>query len=98
MKAGTLEPQDCSSLSIRSVVVARFVIEGAMMAADMAPGILRDYWGFSGRRQFDPEVFARLLAEADARLEAGLARTASTSWEAISIRVLSRSLVLKQGG
>ena len=73
LKAGTLEPQDC-------VLIDPFcgggtlVIEGAMMAADMAPGILRDYWGFSGWRQFDPEVFARLLAEADARLEAGLAR------------------------
>lgn len=73
LRAGTLEPQDC-------VLIDPFcgggtlVIEGAMMAADMAPGILRDYWGFSGWRQFDPEVFARLLAEADARLEAGLAR------------------------
>lgn len=76
LKAGTLEPQDC-------VLIDPFcgggtlVIEGAMMAADMAPGILRDYWGFSGWRQFDPEVFARLLAEADARLEAGLARMAT---------------------
>ena len=47
LKAGTLEPQDC-------VLIDPFcgggtlLIEGAMMAADMAPGILRDYWGFSG--------------------------------------------------
>ena len=48
------------------------VIEAAMLAADMAPGILRDYWGFTGWKQFDPIVFEGLLAEADERLEAGL--------------------------
>lgn len=48
------------------------VLEAAMMAADMAPGILRDYWGFTGWKQFDPAVLEGLLAEADARLEAGL--------------------------
>lgn len=48
------------------------VIEAAMMAADMAPGILRDYWGFTGWKQFDQYAFDRLIAEADERLEAGL--------------------------
>lgn len=49
-------------------------IEAAMMACDMAPGILRDYWGFLGWKQFDAALFDKLLAEADARLEAGLSR------------------------
>ena len=50
------------------------VLEAAMMATDMAPGILRDYWGFQGWKQFDQQLFDRLLAEADKRLEAGLQR------------------------
>lgn len=50
------------------------VLEAAMMAADMAPGILRDYWGFQGWKQFDQQLFDALLVEADERLEAGLQR------------------------
>lgn len=49
-------------------------IEAAMMACDMAPGLLRDYWGFFGWKQFDEALFNKLVAEADARLEAGLPR------------------------
>jgi len=49
-------------------------IEAAMIAADAAPGLLRDYWGFTGWHQHDDEIWASLLDEADARLEAGLER------------------------
>lgn len=48
-----------------------FVIEAAMMAVDMAPGLLRDYWGFEGWAGFDEDVWSDILAEADDRLEAG---------------------------
>lgn len=49
------------------------LIEGAMMAADIAPGLLRDYWGFLGWRQHDPGVWQCLLLDAAERKERGLA-------------------------
>ena len=73
LHAGTLDPANvllydpfCGS--------ATLVLEAAMMAADMAPGILRDYWGFQGWKKFNQQHFDVLLAEADKRLEAGLQR------------------------
>lgn len=51
-----------------------FLIEAAMMAADIAPGLLRDQFGFHHWLQFDAELFARLKAEAVERECAGLAR------------------------
>lgn len=49
------------------------VLEAAMMAADRAPGLMRDYWGFSGCADFDADAFDDVLADADERFEAGLA-------------------------
>ena len=48
-------------------------IEGAMIAADIAPGLLREYWGFLGWRRHRPEIWGALLADARRRREAGLA-------------------------
>lgn len=48
------------------------LIEGALMAADVAPGLLRAHWGFSGWRGHDPEVWAEVLAAAHERARAGL--------------------------
>ena len=50
------------------------VLEAAMMAADRAPGLTRDYWGFAGHADFDEAAFSVLLDEADARFAAGLER------------------------
>ena len=50
-----------------------FLLEGALMAADAAPGLLRDYWGFTGWRGHDAAVWDTLLAEARERRAAGLA-------------------------
>jgi 23S rRNA (guanine2445-N2)-methyltransferase / 23S rRNA (guanine2069-N7)-methyltransferase len=47
-------------------------IEAAMMAADIAPGLLRDYWGFTGWKQHDPAIWENLVADASARREQGL--------------------------
>lgn len=47
-------------------------IEAALIAADAAPGILRTSWGFQGWLRHDANIWARLLDEADRRLEAGL--------------------------
>lgn len=71
MRSGELLPADCL-LYDPFCGSGTLVLEAAMMAADMAPGILRDYWGFTGWKQFDRAVFETLVTEADERLEAGL--------------------------
>lgn len=50
------------------------LIEAAMQAADIAPGLQRSYFGFLTWQQHQPEVWQELLAEADARREQGLKR------------------------
>jgi len=49
------------------------LIEGAMMAADIAPGLQRHYFGFLGWRGHDAALWERLRREAAERREAGLA-------------------------
>ena len=48
------------------------LIEGVLMAADVAPGLKRAYFGFLGWRGHDADVWAALLAEANQRAEQGL--------------------------
>lgn len=48
------------------------LIEGALMAADVAPGAQRDYFGFLGWQQHDVMLWRGLLDEATQRGEAGL--------------------------
>jgi 23S rRNA (guanine2445-N2)-methyltransferase / 23S rRNA (guanine2069-N7)-methyltransferase len=48
-------------------------IEAALMAADVAPGLRRPYYGLSGWRQHDPVQWHALLEEAHARAERGVA-------------------------
>lgn len=50
------------------------LIEGAWMAADIAPGLLRAELGSPAWRAHAPEAWEALLEEARARREAGLAR------------------------
>ena len=50
------------------------LIEGAMMAADIAPGIARDTFGFTRWRNFQPDVWATLRAEAEQRRDSGTDR------------------------
>ncbi|MGQ0594384.1 MAG: bifunctional 23S rRNA (guanine(2069)-N(7))-methyltransferase RlmK/23S rRNA (guanine(2445)-N(2))-methyltransferase RlmL [Gammaproteobacteria bacterium] len=47
-------------------------IEAALMAFDIAPGLLRPYFGFLGWRGHHPILWAELLEEARARRVAGL--------------------------
>ena len=49
-------------------------IEAALMAADAAPGLLRDYFGFLKWKGHRPEIWERLLDEARERRAAGLMR------------------------
>ena len=54
--------------------VGTFLIEGAMMAADIAPNLRRERWGFSAWLGHVPALWNRLHAEAQQRAEAGLAK------------------------
>ncbi len=47
-------------------------IEGALMAADIAPGLLRKHWGFLGWKQHDEAIWQELLEEAQGRKQQGL--------------------------
>lgn len=49
-------------------------IEAAMIAADIAPGVDRPYWGFSGWKKHDANRWTALLADARKRREKGLAK------------------------
>lgn len=51
-----------------------FLIEGAMMAADVAPGLGRQRFGFEGWLGHDPQLWSRLRADAQARRAAGAKR------------------------
>lgn len=48
-----------------------FLVEAAWIAGDVAPGILRERWGFEGWRAYDPARFRDLVREARERREAG---------------------------
>lgn len=48
------------------------LVEGALMAADMAPGLKRSYWGFNGWLSHVPAIWQRLLSEAEQRAQEGL--------------------------
>jgi 23S rRNA (guanine2445-N2)-methyltransferase / 23S rRNA (guanine2069-N7)-methyltransferase len=50
------------------------LIEGALMAGDVAPGLQRDYFGFLRWSGFDPQIWSGLLEEAEERRAAGLSR------------------------
>jgi len=51
-----------------------FLTEGALIAADAAPALEREYFGFLGWRGHDAQLWERLLAEARARRVAGATR------------------------
>ena len=51
---------------------ATLLIEGAMMAADIAPGLERDYFGFDGWLGHVPSMWRRLVEEAEQRRDDGL--------------------------
>jgi len=48
------------------------LLEGAMIAADYAPGLLRDYFGFTGWKKHDAQCWKKLRAEAEQRKKIGL--------------------------
>ena len=54
--------------------VGTFLVEAAMMAADIAPNLKRECWGFSQWLGHVPALWKKLQAEAQERAAAGLAR------------------------
>ena len=55
--------------------VGTFLIEGAMMAADVAPNLRRERWGFSNWLGHIPATWQPLYEEAQQRAQTGLAKT-----------------------
>ncbi len=54
--------------------VGTFLVEAAMIAADVAPNMTRQQWGFSQWLGHVPAIWSRLHAEAEARAAAGMAK------------------------
>ncbi len=50
------------------------LIEGAMLAADIAPGLYRDHFGFKGWRRHNGKLWHQLVEEAEERRKIGLKR------------------------
>ncbi|MEH0740960.1 bifunctional 23S rRNA (guanine(2069)-N(7))-methyltransferase RlmK/23S rRNA (guanine(2445)-N(2))-methyltransferase RlmL [Vibrio cholerae] len=48
------------------------LIEAAMMAANMAPGVKRAKWGFESLEDFEPEVWAEIKSEAAVQARRGV--------------------------
>ena len=48
---------------------ATLLVEAACIAADMAPGLLRSYFGFINWKQHRPEVWEQLISEAGGRVD-----------------------------
>ena len=65
-QGGTLLDPMCGS--------GTMLLEGALIAADIAPGLQRDYFGFLGWKKHDAELWQGLLDEARQRREVGLAK------------------------
>ncbi|TQV81574.1 bifunctional 23S rRNA (guanine(2069)-N(7))-methyltransferase RlmK/23S rRNA (guanine(2445)-N(2))-methyltransferase RlmL [Aliikangiella coralliicola] len=49
-----------------------FLIEGAMMALDIAPGLYREYLGLFGWQQFNQKIWEQVKQEAEQRKQQGL--------------------------
>jgi 23S rRNA (guanine2445-N2)-methyltransferase / 23S rRNA (guanine2069-N7)-methyltransferase len=49
------------------------LLEGAMMAADMAPGLWRKHWSFENQSWHHPDQWQAIRKDAEARAERGLA-------------------------
>ena len=54
--------------------VGTFLVEAGMIAADIAPNLKRERWGFSAWLGHVPALWRKLHEEAQARAQAGLAR------------------------
>ncbi|MFC5077642.1 Ribosomal RNA large subunit methyltransferase K/L [Vibrio thalassae] len=56
------------------------LIEAAMLAANMAPGVKRKSWCFESLEDFEPEVWAEVKSEANVQARRGVKKTDSRFW------------------
>ena len=56
------------------------LIEAAMMAANMAPGVKRQSWGFESLEDFEPETWAEIKSEANVQARKGVKKTVARFW------------------
>ncbi|MGR5363246.1 bifunctional 23S rRNA (guanine(2069)-N(7))-methyltransferase RlmK/23S rRNA (guanine(2445)-N(2))-methyltransferase RlmL [Vibrio mediterranei] len=56
------------------------LIEAAMLAANMAPGVKRQSWCFEALEDFEPEVWAEVKSEANVQARRGVKNTDSRFW------------------
>ncbi len=67
-------------------------IEAAWIAADRAPNLLREYWGFNGWLGHIPALWKRILSEAQQRYKNGLERIPTilaSDWDSAALRAIS---------
>ena len=69
------------------------LLEAAMIAADYAPGLLRDYYGFMGWKQHDTECWDKLLVEAEQRKSVGIEKMPVVAGFDQSRRTVATALV-----
>jgi 23S rRNA (guanine2445-N2)-methyltransferase / 23S rRNA (guanine2069-N7)-methyltransferase len=75
LKAGWLETAQKNGVLVDPMCGSGTLpIEAALMAADIAPGLLRPYFGFSGWLGHDSRLWQQLVTEAETRRLTGLAR------------------------
>lgn len=53
------------------------LIEAAMLAANMAPGVMRKYWSFEALEDFDAEMWAEIKSEASVQARRGIKKVSS---------------------
>ncbi|MFM2668443.1 bifunctional 23S rRNA (guanine(2069)-N(7))-methyltransferase RlmK/23S rRNA (guanine(2445)-N(2))-methyltransferase RlmL [Vibrio mediterranei] len=56
------------------------LIEAAMLAANMAPGVKRQTWCFEALEDFEPEVWAEVKSEANVQARRGVKKADSRFW------------------
>ena len=56
------------------------LIEAAMMASNMAPGVKRQSWGFESLEDFEPETWAEIKSEANVQARRGVKKTVARFW------------------
>jgi len=75
------------------------LIEGALIVADVAPALLRDYFGFLKWRQHEATIWKTLTKEAQQRKHAGLARLPTIRGYDIESKAVTLALLnAKQAG
>ncbi|MGH1438859.1 MAG: bifunctional 23S rRNA (guanine(2069)-N(7))-methyltransferase RlmK/23S rRNA (guanine(2445)-N(2))-methyltransferase RlmL [Cellvibrionaceae bacterium] len=78
-----LEKEPCTHLIDPMCGSATLLIEGLMIAADIAPGLMRRqyHWGFDRWLQFDEDLWSELLSEAQQRKQVGLDKLRQVGFE-----------------